>query len=50
MVTVPTEELEQETISFLDEIWDVYGQYTAKALEDLTHQEKPWLEASSLTT
>lgn len=45
MVTAPTEELEAEIVSFLDEIWDVYGQYTAKALEDLTHQEAPWLEA-----
>lgn len=45
MITVPTDELESETIGFLDEIWDVYGQYTAKALEDLTHQEAPWLEA-----
>lgn len=45
MVTNPTEELDKDTIDFLDEIWVVYGQYTAKALEDLTHQEAPWLEA-----
>lgn len=45
MVSAPTEELDTETIGFLDEIWDSYGQYTAKALEDLTHQEAPWLGA-----
>ncbi|USG65139.1 DUF4065 domain-containing protein [Brevibacillus ruminantium] len=30
---------------FLDEIWDVYGKYSARYLENLTHQEDPWLEA-----
>lgn len=30
---------------FLDEIWELYGKYTAKYLENLTHQELPWQEA-----
>ena len=29
----------------LDEIWKVYGDYDAKYLEKLTHQELPWIEA-----
>ncbi|ARF70589.1 hypothetical protein B7C51_20595 [Paenibacillus larvae subsp. pulvifaciens] len=29
----------------LDEVWDVFGKYEAKYLEDLTHQEAPWKEA-----
>lgn len=34
-----------ETNSFLCEIWRVYGQFTAKRLEELTHNETPWIEA-----
>lgn len=41
----PNQELPAETRSFLDEIWEVYGQYTAKHLEDITHIELPWVEA-----
>ncbi|SFI89676.1 Panacea domain-containing protein [Thermoflavimicrobium dichotomicum] len=37
--------LTEEERSFLDEVWDVYGKYTAKYLENLTHVEEPWLEA-----
>lgn len=29
----------------LEAIWDAYGQYDGKYLEDLTHQEEPWLNA-----
>ena len=29
----------------LSEVWDVYGGYSAKALEELTHSEDPWKEA-----
>jgi len=31
--------------SFLNDIWDVYGRYSAKYLEEMTHQEDPWLRA-----
>ena len=34
----------KEIENFLNEIWDVYGQYTGDQLESITHQEKPWLE------
>jgi uncharacterized phage-associated protein len=37
--------LDHETIAFLDEIWEVYGQYSATRLEQMTHEEEPWIEA-----
>lgn len=30
---------------FLNEVWEVYGQFSAKKLEELTHSESPWLDA-----
>lgn len=32
-------------IETLEEVWNVYGDYDAKYLEKLTHQEDPWIEA-----
>lgn len=29
----------------LDQVWETYGQFSAKHLEDMTHRERPWLEA-----
>lgn len=37
--------LSEDDRKFLDEIWELYGKYTAKYLEALTHQELPWKEA-----
>ncbi len=37
--------LSDETREILDEVWDTYGPYTAKALETLTHSEDPWKDA-----
>lgn len=34
-----------EQMEFLDEVWDTYGHYDGKYLEDLTHEELPWIEA-----
>lgn len=31
--------------SFLEAVYSAYGQFTAKALETLTHQESPWRDA-----
>lgn len=31
--------------NILDEVWDVYGRYDAKYLENQTHEEAPWLDA-----
>jgi len=38
-------QLPEEVAAFLDEVWEVYGQYSAKRLEDLTHDEAPWVDA-----
>ena len=37
--------INDETRTFLDEVWEVYGQYSATKLEKMTHEEAPWLEA-----
>jgi len=34
-----------EESEHLEMIWDAYGDISAKKLEDMTHQEEPWLEA-----
>ncbi|OLS35622.1 hypothetical protein BTR22_14285 [Alkalihalophilus pseudofirmus] len=34
-----------EVENLLDSIWHIYGKYEAKELEDLTHQETPWITA-----
>ncbi|NER49254.1 MAG: SocA family protein [Symploca sp. SIO1A3] len=36
------EQYDQETQDLLNEVYEVYGQYTAPALMHLTHQELPW--------
>lgn len=41
----PERDLDAETRSFLSEVWDGYGQFTAKRLEELTHEEAPWKDA-----
>ncbi len=38
-------QLPEEVRDFLEEVWDVYGQFSATKLEELTHQETPWLTA-----
>lgn len=37
--------LDEETAELLQEVWEIYGRYDAKYLEELTHHEKPWLMA-----
>jgi uncharacterized phage-associated protein len=37
--------LDPETASFLDEVYDVYGQFSAWRLRELSHHEPPWIEA-----
>ncbi len=31
--------------NFLDEVFDVYGDYDADTLENITHKEEPWIKA-----
>lgn len=35
----------EEDKAFLEDVWNAYGKFDAKYLEQLTHQEQPWLEA-----
>jgi len=37
--------IDKTKTSFLDQIWDVYGNFDAEYLEMLTHREKPWQKA-----
>jgi uncharacterized phage-associated protein len=37
--------LDDATTGFLDEVWEIYGQYSAAKLEAMAHQETPWIEA-----
>ena len=36
------EQYDSETRELLDEIYEVYGQYTAPTLMRFTHKEPPW--------
>jgi uncharacterized phage-associated protein len=38
-------EFNQSESETLDAVWETYGSYDGKYLEDLTHQELPWTEA-----
>lgn len=45
-ITVPTDfdgsVLSESERELLDEVWDVYGQYSAWRLREMTHEEPPW--------
>ena len=38
-------QLDQPTRELLDEVYDVYGQYSAWKLRNMTHVEAPWVDA-----
>jgi len=38
----PLPNIDAQTQEILDDVWDAYGQFTAKRLEELTHDEDPW--------
>lgn len=40
-----TIEIDEDTASILNEVWEAYGQYSAKRLEEITHSEDPWKNA-----
>ncbi len=47
-IPAPSESLyafSPEELDTLDAVWDCYGDFDAKFLEQLTHQELPWQEA-----
>lgn len=41
----PEDVFDADELQVLDEVWEIYGDYDAKYLERLTHQERPWIEA-----
>lgn len=40
----PSEKFNEEQLELLNEVWTVFGQYSAWKLRDMTHNEKPWLD------
>ncbi len=36
---------DEETREFLDALWDEYAVFSAKKLEKMTHEDRPWVEA-----
>lgn len=36
--------IDKDTLGLLDEVYDVFGQYSAWKLRDMTHEEKPWID------
>lgn len=38
---------DKKTIELLDEVYNVYGQYSAWRLREMTHEETPWKKAHS---
>jgi uncharacterized phage-associated protein len=37
---------DEKTRDFLNEVYDVFGQFSAGKLRHMTHDERPWIEAS----
>ena len=42
---INVEKYSAELRELLDEVFSVYGQFTATKLRNMTHQERPWIEA-----
>jgi len=42
---VRTPKFSDDVEAILQQVWEVYGGYTADELESITHQEKPWRQA-----
>lgn len=38
-------DLSEQILKRLDQVWDIYGEFDADELENLTHQESPWINA-----
>ncbi|MGQ9027452.1 Panacea domain-containing protein [Bacillus licheniformis] len=37
--------LSNKQLDIINAVWETYGEYDGKYLEELTHQEDPWIEA-----
>ncbi len=44
MAQAPTD-IAQDVLDILEQVWGVYGGYTADELEDISHLERPWIAA-----
>lgn len=40
----PSEKFDGEQLELLNEVWSVFGQFSAWKLRDMSHNEKPWLD------
>ncbi len=40
-----TIEFDEDTEDVLEQVWQEYGSYTGNQLENITHQEDPWITA-----
>jgi uncharacterized phage-associated protein len=40
----PTEKFNEEQLELLNEVWSVFGQFSAWKLRDMSHNERPWLD------
>lgn len=40
-----SESFDKDVLDMLEQIYDVYGEFTAKTLENMTHSDKPWIDA-----
>lgn len=45
MSRAPSDVFSRDELDVLDQVWEIYGDYDAKYLERVTHQERPWIEA-----
>ena len=43
--TCPADDLNEDALNILSEVWRVYGQWSARQLENFTHKHPPWIEA-----
>lgn len=41
----PDPKLNPEVVEYLNAVFDQYGDLSARVLEDMTHEESPWIEA-----
>ena len=46
VTAVPLEDYEESVREFLDEVFTVYGQFSATKLRNMTHGEPPWLQTA----
>lgn len=40
----PSSKFNEEQLELLNEVWSVFGQFSAWKLRDMSHNEKPWLD------